>query len=214
MLGWVLSLSLLIVVVQFPFPSSKSEGRVGWNTANTNAEISLSAVQTPGSSSETPPSIEDAPPQTGSRSPEPEGAPPSEAENREQSRSDTRSTDSLLTDTSPPPRSVATLQANDTAPEILGGKGALYLHINYPKTARDKGIEGTMMLEFTVTPDGKAQAVEIVESLHPLCDSAAVDGVKSVQFAPATHNGTPIPVRMRLPIRFRLLSASTTLEPE
>jgi hypothetical protein len=44
----------------------------------------------------------------------------------------------------------------------------------------------------------------VVESLHPLCDSAAVDALQSVRFHPGTRDGEVVPVRMSLPVRFQL----------
>jgi TonB family protein len=80
----------------------------------------------------------------------------------------------------------------------------LNLHIQYPPAAREKGIEGRMELTFTVDRDGDTRNIIVSESLHPLCDSAAVDALRSVRFRPATYKGTNIPVRMSLPIRFQL----------
>lgn len=91
-------------------------------------------------------------------------------------------------------------------PEIVGGIGSLYLHINYPYQARVKGIEGQLQLQFTVTSKGDVRNIEVTKSLHPLCDSAAIEGLRSVQFRPAERKGEAIPVRMKLPIRFELQS--------
>jgi TonB family protein len=102
------------------------------------------------------------------------------------------------------PQTLAALETTDRHPEIKGGAGALYLQIHYPKAARRQGIEGRLELEFTVDREGKVHAIEVAKSLHPLCDSAAVDALRSVEFRPAMHQGTPIPVRMKLPIRFQL----------
>lgn len=90
-------------------------------------------------------------------------------------------------------------------PHIKGGLGALYLNIDYPRAAREQGVEGRLLVTFTVHPSGTATDIDVIRPLHPLCDSAAVQALRTVRFAPGQKNGTPVPVRMTLPIRFRLL---------
>ncbi len=107
-------------------------------------------------------------------------------------------------DTTSGVRSIADLSIKDRHPEIIGGRGALSLHINYPAEAREKGIEGRLTLTFTVNTDGDVRHVVVSDSLHPACDSAAVEALRSVRFQPGTYNGDPVPVRMSLPIRFEL----------
>lgn len=101
-------------------------------------------------------------------------------------------------------RSIAELSLQDRHPEIIGGQGALSLHINYPVEARRKGIEGRLTLTFTVNTDGEVRHIVVSDSLHPACDSAAVEALRSVRFRPGTYDGEPVPVRMSLPIRFEL----------
>jgi TonB family protein len=88
---------------------------------------------------------------------------------------------------------------------------AFYLNIQYPPAARRKGIEGRLELRFTVGADGTVRGIQVAKSLHPLCDSAAVRALRSVRFAPGTHNGEPIPVRMSLPVRFTLRTTPPSL---
>ncbi|PSQ73338.1 MAG: energy transducer TonB, partial [Bacteroidetes bacterium QH_6_64_77] len=110
-------------------------------------------------------------------------------------------------------QSIATLGVKDQKPQIVGGMGTLYLNINYPEKARKQGIEGRLRLEFTVEADGEVTAVDVVDSLHPLCDSAAVEGVRSVHFVPAKRDGDPVPIRLKLPIKFQLTTATSINQP-
>lgn len=100
--------------------------------------------------------------------------------------------------------SMKTLRTAGAQPEIVGGMGALYLQIDYPLEARRRGIQGSLKLNFTVYPDGMARDIRVSRSLHPLCDSAAVDGLRSVRFAAGRKDGLKVPVRMTLPVRFKL----------
>lgn len=107
--------------------------------------------------------------------------------------------------------SVADLGLADNQPQLIGGMGTLYLHIDYPRAAREQGIEGRMEVNFTVGREGDVRRIHVSKSLHPLLDSAAVRALRSVRFRPATRDGDPIPVRMNLPIRFELRSNVGTL---
>ena len=90
-------------------------------------------------------------------------------------------------------------------PDIAGGMGAYYIHIDYPEEAIDQGIEGRLVLAFVVEPDGKPTEIVVLRPLHPLCDSAAVDALRKTRFIPGKQNGRVVRVRMRLPVRFRLV---------
>lgn len=105
---------------------------------------------------------------------------------------------------------IAELAGTANEPNMVGGRGALYLQISYPYEARMKGIEGRLKLGFTVTKTGDVRRIDVEKSLHPLCDSAAVRALRSVRFRPATQRGEPVPVRMSLPIRFELEKPDTT----
>lgn len=204
MLGWIASLGLLVFIVHLPL--TESNNKVGWSTQPAAERISFTDVERQESSQHSSPSPDEAPPPTESSrnesSPQPENSSPQETE------SSGVKAQSATSDV----RAMNVLEVNDRSPEIVGGMGSLYLHIKYPPKAQHKGIQGRLLLEFTVDTEGNAHSIEVAKSLHPLCDSAAVEGVRSVDFVPAKHNGTKVPVRMRLPIRFQLLSDSTGVE--
>ncbi|MFB6273605.1 MAG: energy transducer TonB [Salinibacter sp.] len=107
-------------------------------------------------------------------------------------------------------RSITELGLTERTPNIVGGIGNLYLHIKYPQKALQEGIEGQLALEFTVQRDGSVANVEVVDSLHPLCDSAAVEGIRSVQFVPAKRSGEPIPLRLHLPVQFQITPTTSS----
>jgi TonB family protein len=204
MLGLVMSLSLMLALVRLPVQSPVN--RVGWSSRPPAKQIVLDEVtqeQSNAKQSEDPAKTHaEPPPITDLQSPraEPETSPPSSG------NADTESEpgDSDRPKTYEEIQSITELGLSDHTPQIVGGLGSLYLHINYPARAREQGIEGELELEFTVEPDGRVTDLEVVKSLHPLCDSAAVQGIRSVQFIPAKQNGTPIPIRLRLPMEFRL----------
>lgn len=210
MLGLAASLSLLLALTHLPVQSPIH--RVGWSTQSPADRIALSEIDSEHSSDEsTSRTTDEAPPATALQRPQSEQtAQPTPSENPGDGSSpgDTSRVSDL-----DKVRSVTTLGTAAQKPKIIGGKGRLYLNINYPAKAREQGIEGRMSLRFTVRADGSVTNIDIAESLHPLCDSAAVEGLRSVQFIPAKHEGTPVPIRMKLPIRFQLTAMSSTLEP-
>lgn len=97
------------------------------------------------------------------------------------------------------------LEFAEQMPDITGGMGAYYIHIEYPPAAIAAGIEGRLVLNFVVEPDGSPTGIEVLQSLHPLCDSSAVHALRKTRFIPGRQNGVAARVRMRLPIRFRLI---------
>jgi TonB family protein len=200
LLGWVASLGLILSVLHLPV--STSQPRVGW-TANSAADrISLTQISPEKQETKQSNKEEESPPPTRYAPPEPtENTSVGEGTGKGQEKNRTSNSPS---DTTSTVRSIADLSIKDRQPEIIGGQGALSLHINYPAEARREGIEGRLTLTFTVDTDGAVRHVVVSDSLHPACDSAAVEALRSVRFRPGTYNGEPVPVRMSLPIRFQL----------
>jgi protein TonB len=95
------------------------------------------------------------------------------------------------------------------SPEFPGGDKALVKwlgsHLNYPAMAQRMGIEGQVVVEFTVGMDGRVADVKVVKSLHKLCDQEAIRLVKSMPpWTPGESNGVRVVARRTLPIRFVL----------
>ena len=93
-------------------------------------------------------------------------------------------------------------------PAISGGIGAYYIQIDYPEEAIMQGIEGLLVLTFTVNTDGSTSDVRVTQPLHPLCDSAAVRALRRTAFIPGQQDGRLVRVRMRLPVRFQLINVA------
>ena len=98
------------------------------------------------------------------------------------------------------------LEFVDQSPSIIGGLSSLYLNIDYPLEARDQGIQGLTVLMFVVEKDGTTSNIEVMKSLHPACDSAAVAAVRETHFNPGMQDGEKVRVKMRLPVRFKLVN--------
>ncbi len=74
----------------------------------------------------------------------------------------------------------------------------------YPQAALAAQLEGDVLLEAVVTPDGTVTTVSIVRSVHPLLDESARKAVMQYQYTPATRNGVPEPATVRMTVSFRL----------
>jgi TonB family protein len=73
----------------------------------------------------------------------------------------------------------------------------------YPPLAQSAGVQGVVILEVIISPDGKVQDSRVLRSL-PLLDQAAVDSVDQWEFTPTLLNGSPVPVIMTVTVQFTL----------
>lgn len=92
---------------------------------------------------------------------------------------------------------------------FFGGNDALmkYLsdNIKYPKKARKAGVVGTVVVSFVVDKKGKVKNINIVKSIHPDLDKAAVKVVKNMPlWTPGISEGENARTRYTLPIKFAL----------
>jgi protein TonB len=76
----------------------------------------------------------------------------------------------------------------------------------YPLVARRMGMEGVVLLDVLVAPDGHAAEVRLVRSSgHSQLDDSAVRTVRERwRFIPARRDGAAVESRVTVPIRFRL----------
>lgn len=93
--------------------------------------------------------------------------------------------------------------------EFQGGIEAWYKYLRsnltYPKQAQRMEIQGTVLVRFVINTDGTVQDVEVVRSIDPTLDKAAVDVIlNSPAWKAAMHHGRPVRTRMTMPIKFKL----------
>ena len=75
----------------------------------------------------------------------------------------------------------------------------------YPLGCRQRGEEGTVVIEATVLPDGRAGTVAVIaSSRYPELDRAATRAVERAAFNPATENGRAVEAQARITIVFKL----------
>lgn len=75
---------------------------------------------------------------------------------------------------------------------------------DYPIELACAGVGGEVTLGLTVGADGKPANVQLVRSSgNAALDQAAIAGVDTWQFKPATRNGQPRPHDIQVPMNFR-----------
>jgi TonB family protein len=75
----------------------------------------------------------------------------------------------------------------------------------YTKKARKDKVEGTVVLEVTITPDGRATNISVKKSLRGDLDTQAINAVAKWKFKPATlQDGKLVAANCPIEINFRL----------
>jgi periplasmic protein TonB len=73
----------------------------------------------------------------------------------------------------------------------------------YPDIAKQARVQGVVILECTISPQGKVTDVKVLRGI-PLLDAAAIDAVKQWVYTPTLLNGVPVPVIMTVTVNFKL----------
>lgn len=75
----------------------------------------------------------------------------------------------------------------------------------YPRQARRRGLEGQVVLEVQVLPDGHPGQIEVVAgSGHSILDRAALAALRDWRFEPAREGGRAVSATLRVPVHFQL----------
>jgi TonB family protein len=99
----------------------------------------------------------------------------------------------------------------ENSPMLVGGMKALQLDLSYPEKARKAGIEGQVVLEVVVDRTGSIRDLTVKQSDNELLREAALQAVKEQTFEPGhREDGERVPVRITLPVTFKLPGNSTS----
>lgn len=91
-------------------------------------------------------------------------------------------------------------EGNDALPSWVSS------HIQYPAVAREKEIQGKVVVKFVVCDDGSIGDVVVLQKLHPACDAEAVRVIKSLpRFIPGKQKGKAVNTWFTFPVRFSLV---------
>ena len=73
----------------------------------------------------------------------------------------------------------------------------------YPDIAMRANVQGAVVLECTVSPQGRVAAVTVLRGI-PLLNDAAVAAVKQWVYTPTLRDGVPVPLSLTVTVRFGL----------
>lgn len=104
-----------------------------------------------------------------------------------------------LPDAPPPPPQ----QAVRVGGQIKEPKKLKSVNPEYPAIAKQARVQGVVILECTISPQGKVTEVKVLRGI-PLLDEAAVTAVKQWVYTPTLLNGVPVPVIMTVTVNFKL----------
>ncbi len=74
----------------------------------------------------------------------------------------------------------------------------------YPELARRAHVEGAVLLEAIIGPDGNVRDVRVLRSAHPLLDPAALEAVRHWRYRAARIGDRPVAVYLSVVITFSL----------
>lgn len=81
----------------------------------------------------------------------------------------------------------------------------IYENICYPDSARENGIEGTVVISFVVEKDGTISNPKIIRAIGGGCEEELMRVVRMFpRFIPGEYMDKKVRVQINLPIRFRL----------
>lgn len=112
-----------------------------------------------------------------------------------------RRDDGKLVPSTQPPASSA--PPGDDAGAISPPRLAQLALAPYPEELAGSGVGGSVVLELLVSESGAVADVVLVQGAHPLLDAAAKDAARGLHFAPATHGGVPVAVRVHFTYEFQ-----------
>jgi len=94
-------------------------------------------------------------------------------------------------------------------PEFPGGNEKMVefisLNTQYPQEAKEKGVQGRVLVNFVVDTDGSITDVKVMRGIGSGCDEEAVRVVKSMpKWQPGRQRGEAVKVAFTLPFTFKL----------
>ena len=102
------------------------------------------------------------------------------------------------------------LKIVEQKPSFRGGDASQFSkwvneRLVYPKIAKDNGVQGKVMIQFTVEPDGSVTNVRVLRGVDPSIDKEAVRVVSSSpKWTPGRQRGRAVRVTYTFPVIFQL----------
>lgn len=106
--------------------------------------------------------------------------------------------------------------AVDVMPEYFGGVNAMFdfiqKNVNYPESAKKKGIEGRVFVQFVVEKDGSLSSFQVLRGVNDELNDEAIRVLKMMpKWKPGMKDGKPVRVQYTMPFKFQLSGNENTL---
>ena len=104
----------------------------------------------------------------------------------------------------------------DVMPEYPGGTNAMFdfirKNVKYPESAKEKGIEGRVYVNFVIDKDGSISDIKVLRGLCKEIDEEAVRVVKAMpKWNPGMQDGELVRVQYTLPFYFKISGNENTI---
>ena len=109
----------------------------------------------------------------------------------------------------PPDEEVVSLRVVEDVPQFPGGLTEfikwLSRNLKYPSSLQEQQLQGKVIAEFIVNTDGSITDVNIVGSLHPLCDAEVLRVLRMMpRWTPGILNDEPCRTKVCIPVVFKI----------
>lgn len=89
-------------------------------------------------------------------------------------------------------------------PEPAEGLPSVIKKIQYPKIAKEAGLEGKVFVMAYVDENGNVDDVKVLKGVGGGCEEEVIKVLKSTKFKPGMNNGQPVKVKTSLSFAFKL----------
>jgi len=111
-----------------------------------------------------------------------------------------------------PDTSIVVYERADASPQYYKGDEALaefiLKELDYPSLAVHQNVEGTVVLNFVVEPNGRVSNVKILKGVNAGCSEEAIRVLHLTRWIPGKKDGKLVRYRMTYPIVFNLKNIS------
>jgi periplasmic protein TonB len=73
---------------------------------------------------------------------------------------------------------------------------------DYPDELRREGVSGLVMVKCSIDETGNVTETLVEKSSNAAFEKPAIAAVKKWKFKPAKQDGTPVPIKVSIPIKF------------
>jgi TonB family protein len=102
------------------------------------------------------------------------------------------------------PQKTDVIVYDKVVPGVTAPKPVYHPGAEYTDKARKKKIQGPVVVSIVVTDEGKVRDAQIASGLEKDLDKQALKAVSTWKFEPATKDGKPVAVRIKVEVDYRL----------